>query len=636
MFTPRKPWLLTAPLLLGTIAALAQSPAPVGSPAAATPPPSSAGIYPLASVHAGQHGTAYTVFEGTVPVPFGVDILGVLHNAQGPGEDLILARLTGAKAEYTGVVAGMSGSPVYIDGKLVGAVAFRIGEFAKEPIAGITPIEQMLPVRDLDAANSQTTTGNAAAGAEPGSSAADAPDSGRNNVASESDATEHSDQQSSAPDASQIHPIETPLVFTGFSAEAVDLWRQHASGLGMQPVAGLGGGSGASPVDAPPLEPGSAVSALLVSGDMEIAATCTVTYLDAAHLLACGHPLTQFGAVSLPMTSAEVITTLASPAGSFKIVNTGQIVGAFTQDRQTAIGGLLGATARMIPVTIALADAQGGKRTLRVRVLDQAQVTPTAILVSLFQALQQTPGYAEEASYHVHATVRLAGYQPVEIDTLAAPGGLGPAALVAALTVGTRFNALYSSSARHTPVSSVDISVETLGGRRSTALSRAMLEQASGQATNHAPNTAHAGDRLAVAATLAPYRSNAQTVRIPFTLPASLSAGDVRVLVSDGPTLDRLMAAGRTAGATPLASTVAQLNAMHADNRLYVTLLRPDAEASIDGQVLSSVPPSVLNLVGPSHERERGALHSESLEPLGSVSVEASFTGEQILTIRVE
>jgi hypothetical protein len=588
--------LLASSLLVSVAPGLAQVAASAG------PPPSSVGVFPLSDIKAGQHGTAWTVFEGNVPEPFGVDILGVLRNATGPGEDMILARLTGAKAEFTGVVAGMSGSPVYIDGRLVGALAFRIGQFSKEPIAGITPIDEMLTVRDFGSSNA--LLGKAAA-------------------------------------SGSVEPIETPLVFTGFSPDALSLWKEHApASLAMEPQAGLGGtsttGSAQTPArpakqadTLPALEPGSAVSALLVEGDMEIAATCTVTYLEKGHLLACGHPLTQFGAVSLPMTKAEIVATLASPAGSFKIVNTGAVVGAFYQDRQTAIGGMLGETARMIPVEIAIHGAAGDtqtERTLRLKVLDQAQLTPTALLVSLFQGLQETPGYAEEDSYRVKATVKLQGYPDVMITTLAAPGGSGGAPLSAALTVGLRFNELYSSSARRVPIESVKVEVEAMPGRQSIALDRATLEETS----------AHAGDRVTVDASMDPYRGDARTVRIPVTLPASLPSGDVRLLVSDGATLDRLAGAGRSAENTPLAGTIAQLNAMHANDRLYVTLLAPDAELSVDGQVLGSVPLSVANLLAPAHERDRGSLHGESIQALGSIPLDGSVSGQQVLTVRVE
>ncbi len=502
----------------------------------------------------------------------------------------------------------MSGSPVYIDGKLLGALGFRIGEFSKEPIGGITPIAQMLAVRDIDAAPALAALTTAAPG--------------------------NPQIQPVHPIQQEIRQIDTPLVFTGFSPAALALWKQHAPPLGMEAVAGLGGSS-QSPADAakaPALEPGSAVSALLVSGDMEIAATCTVTYLDSAgRLLACGHPLTQFGAVSLPMTKADVLATLASQSNSFKIINTGETVGAFTEDRQTAIGGTLGVTAHTIPVEITLhnphvAAGVAATRVLHLNVLDQAQVTPTAILVSLFQALQQTPSYAEEDSLRVQATVRLPGYEPVTIATLASAGGFGPAALSAALTIGQRFNALYSSGDRQTRFTSVQIAVDVLPGRRTVTLSRAAVEQ----------TVVHAGDRIDLAATLAPYRGAPQSLRIPLTLPASLPRGEVRLLISDGPTLDGLLSAGHGAGPTPLGSTVAQLNANHPDDRLYVSLLSPDAEVSVEGETLGTVPLSVANLLAASHERDRAALHSESIQTLAAMPLSATFTGQQVLTLRVE
>ncbi len=578
--TPQKAFALLASLLL-----------PLTAGAQTAPPPSSAGVFPLSQVHAGLHGTAWTVFQGSTPEPFGVDILGVLRKAQGPGEDLILARLTGAKAEYTGVVAGMSGSPVYIDGKLVGALAYRIGEFSKEPIAGITPIEQMLPVRD----------GDARSNTRPSSPTPGTPN--------------------------QIKPIETPLVFSGFSPEALALWKEHAPALGLEPVAGLGSGQGDTTPLRQPLEPGSAISALLVSGDLEIAATCTVTYLDGGHLLACGHPLTQFGAISLPMTEADVVATLPSASNSFKIVNTGAVVGAWTQDRQTAIGGLIGALAHTIPVEIGLQREGAPSRSVHLQVLDQAQTTPTALLVSLFQVLQQNPGYGDEDSYRVHATVRLAGsYPPVEIDTLAAPGAGGSAALPAALNVALRFNSLYSSTERQVAIAGVKVDVAVMPGRRSITLNRAAVEQ----------TQVHAGEHITIAATLNPYRGDARQLRIPVTLPPSLPDGEVRLLVSDGPALDRALAAGRAAGNTPLSGTVAQLNSLHADDRIYVTLLTPDVELNVEGQTLATLPLSVANLLTPAHERDRASLHSESPQPLGSVALDASFSGEQILTLRVE
>ena len=218
-----------------------------------------------------MHGVAYTVFQGTKPESMGVEVLGILRNANGPKGDIILVRLSGEKAEYTGVVAGMSGSPVYLNGKLAGALAFRIGEFSKEPIAGVTPIAEMLEINAMDRS--------------PGSS-----DGGAK-------AAVHTPAQTSGPGlegaiskdyANYLKPIEAPLVFSGFSQEAMQRFAPQFAKAGIVPVMGVGSVSESKQPE--PLEPGSAISAILVRGDMDIAATCTVTYMDAQHLLACGHP----------------------------------------------------------------------------------------------------------------------------------------------------------------------------------------------------------------------------------------------------------------------------------------------------------------------------------------------------------
>src|SRR6266571_2013889 len=289
----------------------------------------------VAQIHVGMRGVAYTVFQGTKPEPMTVEVLGVLKNANGPKGDIILVRLGGTKAEYTGVVAGMSGSPVYFDGKLAGAIAFRIGEFSKEPIAGVTPISEMLEISALD---STLTSVPVQAKSIPGL-AAKTSGPGLPSVAAQSF-------------ANYLKPIETPLVFSGFSEDSIQRFAPEFAAEGIVPVMGVGSASDTKQPE--PLEPGSAVSAILVRGDMDIAATCTVTYIDAEHLLACGHPLMQFGSVDLPMTKAQVLATLPSPLNAFKIVNATETVGSFVQDRHTGILGEFGKKPEMIPVTLTI------------------------------------------------------------------------------------------------------------------------------------------------------------------------------------------------------------------------------------------------------------------------------------------
>ena len=609
----------------------------------ASAPPPSTSFFPLKDIHRGLRGVAYTVFEGTQPEPMEVEILGVLHNAIGPHQDMILARLHGEKPEYTGVVAGMSGSPVYIDGKLAGALAFRIGEFSKEPIAGITPIGEMLEVRD------QGAKGQGAEGrdqiAEIGELKSKIAVDGATAAAQSSQILDQGVERASlnaslgsaGSAADLIRPIDTPLVFSGFSPESLSLWKQHAPEMGMTPVAGLGGSASASGADTPqpdPIVPGSAVSAVLVRGDLDISATCTVTYVDPKNLLACGHPITQFGPVSMPMTKAEVIATLASPYNAFKIINTTETVGSFTQDRETAIMGEFGRKARMIPLTVNVDrddeggdSAKGSEKTLHLEVIDQEQITPTAVMVSVFQGLMQSNWYGAETTYRVHAAVKLREYPDVKFESLVAPSDLAPSNLLTALLLGERFSRLYENAARRTPIESIELNVDAIPGRRTMQIQQAQADQ----------TEVRAGSSLSIEATLQPWRGEVRNVRIPVKLPPTLPAGRVRLLISDGGTLDRLMQPQQPgAPSLDVTATITQLNGQHSSDRLYVTLLAPDPQVAMDGRTLTSVPLSLANALEPARDNHAISLSGESAVPLGSTGVDAVLSGQQVITLRVE
>jgi SpoIVB peptidase S55 len=571
------------------------------------PPSATAGIYPLSEVHRGLHGVAYTVFEGTQPEAMDVEILGVLKNMLGPGQDMILARLHGSKPEYTGVVAGMSGSPVYIDGKLLGALSYRIGQFSKEPIAGITPIAEMLAV------NGKIEPDGLKTAALPLSTqlAAATPTSG----------------------ATDIHPIETPLVLSGFSPEAVHFFQEHVSTMGMMPVAGLGGSSSnsahpelSSASLAPTLLPGSAVSALMVRGDLEIAATCTVTYVDPHQVLACGHPITRYGNVSMPMTKADVVATLASPLNAFKIVNTTQTIGAFVEDRSSAIRGVLGESAHMIPVAI---HTHGGLRdhTLHLEVIDNPDVTPGALMVSLYESLLETNNYNAESTYELRGTVAIDGYPALHLKSLIAPTEQLPSALRAALTLGQRFQSVYGNSARLRNIQRIDLDVDSLPGRRSVQLERAQSAQPA----------AHAGETVTVEATLRPFRGEPKNVRIAIPLPLTLNPGPLRILLSDGNTLDRLTTSSAAAEAPiDLSSIIRQINSVHEDDQLYVSLLLPNAQAVVDGRTLASIPISMANVLEPLRTNRGISLNGESVVPVTSIPVDAMLTGMQVVSLEIE
>ena len=596
-----------------------KSPVPHGQEAAydeagaeTGPPPSSGGIFPLSEVHRGLTGTAWTVFEGTRPEAMQVEILGVLRDGRGPGEDMILARLVGAKPEYTGVVEGMSGSPVYIGTKLVGSLSYRIGQFSKEPIAGITPIEQMLQVRDLP-----MEAGIRGQGSEIS----------EQGTGNREQGTETSDG------GTLMQPMETPLVMSGFSPEAVGLWQREMAGTSLESVA-AGGMGGTSQADAKPsaaaeatLEPGSAISALLVRGDMEISATCTVTYIDPKQLLACGHPILQSGPVSLPMTTAEVVATLASPLNAFKIISTGATVGAFTEDRDAAIRGILGAQAQMIPMHISV-DGPLGPRKVNVEVLDEPSLTPQAVEVVLYDALLQTNESTAGTSYHLTGSIDLEGYPTSPIDLWASAGATDGAQMGAALAAGDRFTQIYTNGGRQGIVKQIDLHVEAIPRRMQVELVGARLVS---------NDVVHAGDTVVVEATLRPWQQAERNVRIAIKVPVRLGEGNVRLLVSDGGTLDRTLnqpqALNRPVG---LETVLAEAMRSHPADRVYVSLLAPEAQAGMDGQTLTSLPLSVANALEPDLTTADIHLNGESAELAGEAPADGVLTGFQILNLHIE
>lgn len=593
--------------MVGVLGAALSSNAAQDESVVAGPPPSNGGFFPLSQVHRGLMATAWTVFTGDKPEPMQVEILGVLRGARGPGHDMILAQLHGAKPEYTGVVAGMSGSPVYVGNRLLGSLSYRIGQFSKDPIAGITPIEQMLEVRDLptDAARTLETAANTTP-------------------------TTNSDGMT-------FQAMETPLVMSGFRPEAIKLWQDKMAGTGLEMVAAGGSGSSlseANGVDGSISEsavksvvPGSAVSAQLIRGDLEIAATCTVTYVDPKRLLACGHPILQAGPVSMPMTTTEVVATLASPLNAFKIVNTGQTIGSFTQDRDAAISGVLGEKAHMIPVHVAV---HGGEkpRKLNFEVLDLPTLTPQAVMVSVYNALLQTNESTADTSYHITGSIALDGYPPSPLDLWAAGGDGLPSPLTAALLTGQSFAKLYSNGTRQGVVDSINLNVEEIPRNMQVTLESARVVSG---------DIVHAGDSIVIEATLRPWQQPARNVRIRVKAPDRLQAGNLRVMVSDAGTVDRTMDQPRL-GQHPadLETALAQARRTHPADQIYVSLLEPETQANMEGQTLSGLPLSMANALEPLHAVQDVSMNGESAVIAGHAPAGGVLSGFQVLNLHIE
>jgi len=569
---------------------------------------------PVDQIHSGMRGVAYTVFEGVKPEPMDVEVLGVLRNVNGPKGDIILVRLHGTKVEYTGVVAGMSGSPVYFDGKLAGALAFRIGQFSKEPIAGVTPIANMLEINALDKSPAEE-----AAAAKPAVQAA----AGKTAAPGEPNDIPAATVQNFA---NYLQPIETPLVFDGFSEDAVSRFATQFASAGITPV--MGAGSVSEEKQPEPLEPGSAVSAILVRGDMDIAATCTVTYVDPQRLLACGHPLLQFGAVDLPMNKAQVLTSLASPLNAFKIVNVTEQAGSFVQDRQSGILGVFNKQPDMIPVTLGIHSDTGSKE-FHFEVLNNPRLSPVAIMATVFNALHGMNEYGEEITYRLNGSISVKGFPEVGLKNMFVPTENGqPAAMAAAMSLGERFGRIYDNPYNAPAVSSVKLDFDLVRERR-----WARLEGARTDVTEARP-----GDQIVVETVLAPYRGERIVRQIPVKIPTSAAKGPLRILVSDGETLDRMGRMNPMFGRKlDLASTIAVLNKEHANNRVYVSLLENDPEARVADKVMPTLPLSVMNVMDGMRGNQEMIVSGESnVDETATPSLDYVVSGAQLLTVTVK
>ncbi len=547
---------------------------------------------PVDEVRAGMRGTGLTVFDGAKRSEFTAEIIGVLENSFGPRRNLVLARLDGGPLAGSGVIQGMSGSPVYIDGRLVGAVSYSLGSFPKETIAGITPIDEMLrddtpgpprtargaPELTLPLAADSLTRLLSTRLARPEPFAARTGDVGAVGLPAGAGASY----------GVRLRPIATPLTLSGFTPAAFDRIASMFGPAGLAPVVGgtAAGGRSAAQSDAP-LQAGDAVGVSLMQGDLSMAGTGTVTLVEGDRVYAFGHPFYNLGASRFPMTRAWVHTVLPSQLISSRIATVGETLGTIDQDRSSGISGSLGPGPRLVPVRITL-DAPDRQRTdtFEFEVVDDAIFTPllayNAMLNTLFSHNRQTGA----ATYAVRGEVTLAGLPAARFEETFAGNA---ATVLASAYVAGPLTALVDNGLEPVTVERVDVSVTARDGTRTAELERVWLDDPRPRPGRTAPL------RLAVRA-----RDGDVEVRTVMVDLPSTARGRVRLLVADGATLAReeRQQAGMAARPTSLRHLIDALNTARRNDRFYVQLRRGDAGAVVNGRRLPSLPRSVLDVLG--------------------------------------
>jgi hypothetical protein len=576
--------------LLQRIAYFLVAAAVVTAAAHPSTPPESNEILPLSQVQPGMQGYAYTVFTGDQVEKFDLVVLGVMPNFLGPKQSIILVELKGPKVEHTGVVAGMSGSPVYLEGKLAGALSLKLGVFTKEAIAGVTPIEDILhPPTPGTSATSVTGGAFALAGNSIG--------------------------QGGLPNGAALQPIETPLVFSGFQPSALQPFASQLQSYGFVTAQG---GTDTAPPDNRKLQAGDMAGMVLVQGDASINSACTVTAVRGDEVYLCGHPFLNFGDVQWPMSRSRVVTTLSSDLASTKIVNSGESIGTITGDHLTAVTGKLGPPPAMIPLELTFAR-NGQEKKLHFEIVNHPKLTPLLVALTAFNGVSQNSLYGEGTTMHLSGEIRLKGHVPVEIETTVAPTDtMVPDNLPIALAVQSAFGRIFTNEFEVPAVEHVTLRVESRPGRQSFTVDSAWLEK--GEA---AP-----GENLKVRVLLRPYRGPARIEETTVHVPDQIARGTtLRLLVSDADWMNRasrgFMFGGAGGGSSNgLDQLIAMINRERHNDRLYVGLFVPAPTMVWDDKEMPNVPVSEINVVdgrpGPgSVQVLRESLASEASIALG-------------------
>lgn len=582
-------------------------------------------------IRPGMLGIGHTVFDGTHVEQFQVNILGVLENVIGTHRNLILVKLEGGPLANTGVIAGMSGSPVYVDGRLIGAVSYALGSFSKEPIAGVTPIAEMTDATafsDLRPPGARVQI--------------DFPLTRENLALAFRRALNWNRPFADRPEDAQLQgvgavsglgagqlgtllrPIATPLVMSGFEPELGDLLGSAFGSQGFVPMGGSAAPSrpGEMAFEGP-LKPGDAVGVMLLSGDLRLGGTGTVTHIENDRVYAFGHPLYNLGPTEFPMTRAYVYTVLPSLFSSLKLSTTGEVIGTFLQDRATAIAGKLGAGPQMIPIKVALESDRGPTRTFNFGVVNDQLFTPLMTYAAILNTLGSYERQFGSATFTVRGKATLKKHEAIAFDNIfssAQPAMDASAYVVAPLTY------LVGNDREKVEIEGIDVTIASAEEPKRATLERVWLDD---------PRP-RAGRTVPLKVLLRTYRGEEVVRTLPIDIPAN-AGGTLSLMVSDGSRLGQIEQREARLPQQPRSvdQVIKALNKARRNNTLYVKLIGLQAGAVVNGELLSSLPPSVLAVLeADKNGGNFNALHTTTLGEW-DLAIGHAVAGSRTLSISV-
>jgi hypothetical protein len=614
--------LISVILLAGSICASGQANAKTAAKQIA-PVPS---LYPLEDLRPGMKGIARTVFTGTEPQEFGLEILGVLPGFTGPRQSTIIARLNGENVDKTGVFAGMSGSPVFIDGRLVGAIAYSF-PFSKEAICGITPIQQMIDIFEPGNEKQRRATEARATSFTELASAEWKPRLPKSNFSTTSLIAPVTAGSPLAPLMGlQIQPIATPVVFSGISQESLSLFSAELTRSGLLPVSGVGGAAAITPLepfDEKTLTPGTSVSVQLVRGDYSVAASGTVTFRNGDRIYAFGHPFLSLGGSDMPMTESSVVTVIPNAYNSFKLAVPGRMVGAISQDRATGIFGQLGHAPRMIPVKVNLHTSRDRTEQFSYEVVSDEFLTPLLVNITVFNTIATHERSVGESTIAINGSIVVDGQSPITVQRRFSSAN---AAVLAAGSIATPVSALIGSGFDEVNIKSIVVDIDSSEDKRAATLERISLDR----------TEVGRGEQVEIQAYVRTDSGKQFVERIPVQIPADAPSGPLMIMIGDGATLQDASAA-RVFVPRDLTQLVGAINKTRKNDRLYLRLLRPAAGVVIGTSELPNLPPSVVATL--NNDRSSGGYTPTALSQVYERELspaEFVISGQQVISVTIK
>ena len=534
-------------------------------------------IMPIDQVKPGMKGRGRTVFHGGKIEEFDAEILGIIANSR-PKRSVILARLSGMGLENTGIIQGMSGSPVYIEGKLIGAVAYSFS-FAKEPIAGITPIGEMLAISGSGAPQG---AGIVPAGAIQSSlSLEDLLDLEKGFFAA---------REPIAAEGRTLAPIGVPLVLGGFSAAAVDRARPVFTRLGFSPVASGGGGQipSGTPPAAAELREGDPVAVELVRGDLSVAAVGTVTFADGKKILAFGHPLYNLGPVDYPMSRADVMTVVPSLESSFKVASIGARVGRFTQDRSVGALGEVGGAPSLVPLSIRLTEASGAAREFKLEIVRDKILSPLLLNMALSSLLSSEERSFGNMTYALDGDVYLQNGSSVHVEDLFS-GNLdtAPTSLSGLLTAVVFY--LTNNEFEEAGIHQIELRVKTIEEVKFATLERIWLDK----------YEASPGERIQVKIYYRAFGGQSFQEAVDIDAPPLPAGSEFNLIIADAATMHQLETTlYRSQDFVPrsFGQLIRILNNLRKNNRIYFKMMASKPGLFLRGEEMPNLPPSLKTM----------------------------------------